>query len=202
MALTSGQIERAIRLKKSEIVITDLSTCYYCSSTGLKAEEKYCPNCRFPQQGTQLEMRRFLSQEREKKQLLEEHQKAIKNARMILFALAGLHVLYGVISSLNGEFDLPTLIGSLIGAGIYFALAIWSKSKPFAAILSGFFVYIVFVVLAAIADPHTIYQGLLWKGIIVSGFIYGFKAVKDAEKLEAELKSSKEAKDLGQADAM
>jgi hypothetical protein len=196
MVKTSGQLERERRLKMSEILITDFTTCHYCKSTGLNEQDKYCPNCRFPQRGTQIEMKRFLFDVKKKNKLLSDKLKDVKKARNILFILAGLNVLAGIILGVLVNFDIAILIGSLIGAGIYFGLGMWSKNKPFAAILSGFFVYVVFNVISAIDDPQTIYQGVIWKVIIISGFIYGYKGVKDAENLEKELKAMKESKDL------
>lgn len=141
-------------------------------------------------------MKRFLFDVKKKNKLLSDKLKDVKKARNILFILAGLNVLAGIILGVLVNFDIAILIGSLIGAGIYFGLGMWSKNKPFAAILSGFFVYVVFNVISAIDDPQTIYQGVIWKVIIISGFIYGYKGVKDAENLEKELKAMKESKDL------
>lgn len=196
MTKTSGQLERERRLIKSRIVIKDLTICYSCKSIGLAEDDKYCPSCGFPQRGTQAEMGKFMGQIVLKKSALDDQKKAIKKARNILYILAGLNLLYGIFLGLIINFDAAILIGSIIGGGIYLSLGIWSKKKPFAAILSGFFIYIVFNVIGAIADPHTIYQGILWKIIIISGFIYGYKGVKDSEKLEKELNSLKESKDL------
>jgi len=202
MEKTSGQLEIERRQKKSEILIENLTTCYYCKSTGLNELDNFCPNCRFPQGGSQIKMKRFLNNVQKKKQLLGGQKKAVKKARNILYILAGLNLLYGLILGVMVNFDIAVLIGSLIGAAIYFGLAVWSKNKPFAAILSGFFVYIVFNAIAAIGDPHTIYQGIIWKVIIISGFIYGYKGVKESEKLEKELKSIKQSKDLAISNAV
>lgn len=202
MTKTSGQLERERRLKQSEIVIKDFTTCYYCKSTGLNEQDKFCLNCRFPQRGSQIEMKKFLNGLRLKNKLLVDKKKSVKKARNILYILAGFNLLFGLILGAIVNFDIEILISSLIGAGIYFGLAVWSKNKPFAAILSGFFIYIVFNVINAIADPHTIYQGIIWKIIIISGFVYGYKGVKDSEKLERELNSIKESKDLSESNAM
>jgi len=202
MAKTSGQLERERRLKQSEIVILDYSTCYYCNSTGLDERIKFCPNCRFPQRGTQIEMKLFFNAVRKKKQLLADKKKSINKARYLLYILAGLNLIVGIVLSVTEDSGIVYLIGGLISAGIYLGLGIWSDKKPFAAILSGLFVYIVFNVINAIDDPHTIYKGLLLKLIIISGFIYGYKGVKDSESLEKELSALKESKDLSESNAV
>lgn len=202
MAKTSGQIERERRLKRSQIVINDLTTCYFCKSVGLKEHDKFCPNCRFPQRGSQIEMKRFLGDVSKKKDLLADQQKAVRRARNILYFLGGFNLLFAFTAFFPDQFDVATSIGGLIGAAIYFGLGVWSKRKPFAAILSGFFIFTVFIVMNAIVDAHTIYQGILWKVLIIGGFIYGYKGVKESEKLEEELVSLKAARDLSDADAV
>lgn len=188
----------AIESKKlyNDVVIDDFSMCYNCKSTGLKEEDLFCPNCRFPQRGSQIEMKRFLIGVKRKKRMLLEQRKAVGKARTILYILAAINLLFGLVFGVFRENDPAILIGSLIGAGIYFALALWSTKKPFAAILSGFIIYIVFITIAAIQDPNTIYQGLLWKILILSGFYYGYKGAKDSENLEMELSDLQNAKDL------
>ena len=202
MEKTSGQIDRERRLKKSEINIKDLTICHYCKSTGLGDDDKFCPNCGFPQRGSQIEMKRFLNRLRRKMELLADYKKSIKKARNILFILAAVNLLYGLIMGVFISVNMAVLISSIIVAAIYFALGMWSRNKPFPAILSGFFVYIVFNVLAAIVDPHTIYQGLIWKVIIISAFVYGYKGVKDSANLQVELESMKESKDLKDTNAV
>ena len=197
MTLTSGQIERELIKQRNQIVIDDYSTCYYCDSKGLKESDLFCPNCAFPQGGTQVEMQKFLLEVLRKKNLFKDKKKAIKKARNILFILAGLNFVFAIIFGLlKTDTNLTIFFSCLIGAIIYFALGMWSQIQPFPAILSGFFVYIVTQVLSAIADPTTIYQGLLWKVIIISGFVYGYKGVKDSQKLEKELDAINVAKDL------
>ncbi|MBN2728150.1 MAG: hypothetical protein JXR53_02915 [Bacteroidales bacterium] len=195
MTLTTGQIENLRRAKAQEIHIADLSICYHCKSTGLKEEDYFCPNCRFPQRGTQQEMKIFMNRMRIKKMKHAEKKSAVKRGRIVLYLLAGFNLLVGIIMWLITD-DISILIGSIIGAGIYFALAEWSKKKPFPAILIGFFVYIVFMLINAIIDPNTLYQGLIIKIVIILGFVYGFKGAKEAENLEKELNELNNAVDL------
>lgn len=197
MALTSGQLEIERRKMMNRIIIDDYSVCFHCKSKGLKEEDVYCPNCRFPQRGTQDEMQAFLRFMKRKRSLLAEKTNSVKKARNVLFILAGLNLVVGVLMSQTDKANAAAyIIGGLIGAAIYFSLGMWSKKNPFAAILSGFIVFIVVIAINAVGDPHTIYQGLLWKIVIISAFVYGYKGVKDSEKLAAELKQLKEAKDL------
>lgn len=202
MAKTSGQLELERLRKRNEITITDFSTCYFCKSTGLKEEDKFCPNCAFPQRGLQSEMQKFVWAFRNKKSLLEDQKRAIRKSRNILFALAGLNIIFAVVFGVLIENDIATLIIQLMVGGIYLGLGFWCMKKPFPAILSGFFVYIVFIVMNGIADPTTLYKGLLWKVIIISAFIYGYKAALQSAKLEKELENMKKAENFNTENAV
>jgi hypothetical protein len=195
MAKTSGQLEKERLREKSQIIITDFTTCHFCKSTGLNHQDHFCPNCAFPQLGTQAEMKNFKLAFSEKQKLLDKKKKAVAKARNILYILAGLNLAFGVILALI-EFNLGVLIINCFAAGVYFSLGLWSRKQPFPAILSGFFVYIVFNVISGIADPSTIYQGVFLKVLIISGFVYGYKGVKESQKLEEEIKLSKSAINL------
>jgi ribosomal protein L37E len=196
MEKTSGQLELERIRQRNQIVIEDMSTCHYCKSTGLKAEDHFCYSCGFPQGGTQEEMKLFIWKIKNKEQLLIDKKKSVRKATNILFILAGLNLIIGIIMGLLVEVNILVLIASIVSAAIYLGLGLWSLKQPFPAILSGFFIYIVFNVLNAIVDPTTIYQGLLWKIIIISSFVYGYKGVMDAKKIEAELQSVKNTKNI------
>lgn len=201
MAKTSGQLERDRIRKRMEIVITDFTTCYFCKTKGLTEQDMFCSNCGFPQRGTQTEMKRFVWSVRNKKKLMEESKAAIKKARLFLFILAGFNLLFGVMYWVAQD-DIVSLIAGLIGAGIYTGLAFWSRKEPFAAILTGLFVYLLTIVLNGLIDPATIIAGLLWKAIIIGGFVYGFRGAKDAKRIEAELASISKAREDQLADDM
>lgn len=181
---------------KRQIVITNPSVCYYCKSTGLTEADKFCPNCGFPQRGGQTAMKKFIWNINNKHKLLDDQKKAINKARNMLFGLAILFTVFSILLGVVTEFSLVVLLTNLVVAGIYLGLGLWSRKNPFPAILTGFFLYITLIVINAVIDPATIFQGLLMKGFIIAGFVYGYKGVKDSAILEKELESIKKAKDL------
>ncbi|MBN8694004.1 MAG: hypothetical protein J0L69_12485 [Bacteroidetes bacterium] len=190
--LTGRQRSEARR----QIVISNPSVCYYCKSTGLTITDAFCPNCGFPQRGTQVQMKKFIWNINNKHVLLDKQKKAISKARNILFGLSILFFVFSLILGLGVEFNLFILISNLIVSGIYLGLGFWSIKNPFPAILTGFFLYITLIVINAVFDPATLLQGALMKGFVIAGFIYGYKAVKESAALEKELESIKKAKDL------
>jgi|GEM_PF-429905 len=190
--LTGRQRSEARR----QIVISNPSVCYYCKSTGLTDADKFCPNCAFPQKGSQTLMKKFIWNINNKHSLLVDHKKAINKARNILFGLAILFTLFSILLGVVIQFKLVLLVTNLVIAGLYLSLGLWSRKNPFPAILTGFFLYITLIVINAVIDPGTIFQGFLMKGFVIAGFVYGYKGVKDSEILEKELESIKKAKDL------
>lgn len=181
---------------RRQITISDPSKCYYCKSSGLTDADKFCPNCGFPQRGTQPDMKRFIWNINNKHQLLEDQKKAVKKARNILFGLAILFAVFSILLGLISGFDIGVLITNLMIAAVYLGLGLWSRKNPFPAILTGFFLYITLLVINAVIDPGTLLQGILMKGFVIAGFIYGYKGVKESAALEKELQSIKKAKDL------
>jgi len=194
-------MDKSEQLPSQEVPI-DLSSCKYCKSTGLNEDDKFCFNCRFPIGNDDREKRRYFYGVKLRTDKITKKKKAIKKARNILFILAGINFLYGIIMGMLVHTDGLVLIVSLIGTGIYFSLGMWSRAKPFPAFLTGFYIFIVFTAMAVIEDPHTIYRGLLWKGIIIYAFVAGYKAVKDSVVLENELDKLKVPTNLIEDDGM
>jgi hypothetical protein len=200
---TSGEIERERLRKKREIVIQDLSKCYHCKSTGLTETDKFCPHCGFPQRGSKQEMWQFIRGMKQKDNLLRGHRKAVNKARNTLYFLSVATMVAGLVFGLIAkEKQGAIIITYLVIALVYLVLALWCKTNPFPAILSGFFLYIVLIVIGAIDNPRTLYNGLLIKIFIISAFIYGYKGVKEAEKLEKELETLKTSVDLNHTNAL
>ncbi len=186
---------------KRQIIITDPSVCYYCKSKGLKDTDKYCPNCGFPQRGTQAEMKMFIRDMNLKERLLFDKKNAIRKAQTILYVLAILNpaLSFFLYLAVDGASFIIFVSGIIMGL-IYFILVLWSKKNPFTAILCGFFFYITMIAINAIIIPSSLFSGIIIKIIIIGGFIYGFKGAKDAEKLEKELKEIKDSKNFSQSD--
>lgn len=194
---TSGELERDRIRKQREIVITDFTTCYYCKSTGLAEGDKFCPHCGFPQRGVQQEMLVFLYNVKRKKELLEQHKKKVQRARTVLFVVGGLQFVAGIVIAvlIPSAAAAILIIQAIIGA-LFLGLGFWCKTNPFAASLTGFFVYIVLLVINGVMDPSTIGQGMFLKIAIISALVYGYRSVKEAEKLETELADLKTSVNL------
>ncbi len=176
--------------------IDDYSKCYSCKSTGLvEGRDDFCPNCRFPQAGDDRDIDRFLLRLKRREDEIEAERKKVKRGEYILYGLGVLNLLVGLVV-FSQDNDVFALASHIIVAGAFIALGIWSRRKPFEAFIAGLSVYAVLLVLSAIVDVSTLFQGMLWKVLIICGLFYGFKAAKEVKELEKQLAHAKQPKDF------
>jgi len=119
-----------------------------------------------------------------KKQEMESYEGGIKKARTALFVTAALVFIGEMIAaSASGIGFTPLLIGIVvIETGIFVALGFWTKTKPFAAIITGLILFILMWVAAiAINGGEAAYKGVIIKIVII---VYLAKALKDAKAWE------------------
>lgn len=161
--------------------------CEICKKP-IELNSTFCTHCGFPQHGDEKQKKEYRLNLARKKVLLIDQEDAIKKAKNILFILAGIS---GVLGSVIGFVmnDLVVVFSSVITGGIYLGLGFWSRKNPFTAILTGFLFYITVIAISAIIDPMTLVSGIIWKVIIISAFIYGFKHSMNYKKNKAELDS-------------
>ncbi|MFI5149268.1 MAG: hypothetical protein ACHQRM_06005 [Bacteroidia bacterium] len=164
---TSGQREVERMRQKNKIVISDFSVCYYCKTTGLNEAEQFCPNCGFPQRGTDFEQKKFIRAQKFAKQRLEDMQMAVVKARNTLFLIGGLTIIPYLITSMQLGDGSIMVIGTML-ALCYLGLALWSRKQPFSAILTGMILYVSMWVLYCIADPSNIYRGIFYRIMAIS----------------------------------
>jgi hypothetical protein len=124
-----------------------------------------------------------------KKLEMEGHETGIKKARNALFITAGLVLLGEVISmSMTGVEITPLVIGIIaVEVGVFVGLAFWTKTKPYAAILTGLIRFILLWVAAAVVNDdggQSIYKGIIVKAIIIYTLVSALKPAKEWENLK------------------
>ena len=80
---------------------------------------------------------------------------------------------------LRSEIDAEVLFVFVANYGlavIMFGLVFWAARSPLPATVTGLCLYLAVHVLNAIFDPTTLFQGLIWKVVIISVFVGGIKA--------------------------
>lgn len=115
---------------------------------------------------------------------MKGYDKHIRNARIILFVIAAFQ-LVGIFLSLklSGPVMWISIGGYTVIALVFSALALWTKQKPFTALLIGLILYIALLVGDAIVDPSDIIKGILLKILVIILLILGLKNGKQAQDL-------------------
>jgi hypothetical protein len=162
-----------------ELVSQELA-CTQCQAL-IKEEQKFCPGCGFPQRGTAGDKAKYHAEQSMARGKSREAPKLIKQARNTLFFVAGLTFLYGIIIFFAQD-DTATLIAAAIMTGIYLLLGFWSQQKPLIALVLGLFLYLTNIVLSAIIEPETIYQGIIVKIIVIAFLAKGINSALHLRK--------------------
>jgi hypothetical protein len=120
------------------------------------------------------------------------YERTVRKARNALFWAGGLIFVGEMISMVmtNEGFDPIIFTIGLFEGGIFVALALWTKKKPYTAIVTGFIVFVSFIILSmalsAMVDGaggavKALVSGYLVKLIIIMNLI---RPLKDAKALE------------------
>ena len=116
---------------------------------------------------------------------MQGYDKHIRNARIVLFVLAGLSLL-GLISvfPLDGEpIRTFTAVFIVVVAAAFVVLGFWSRKKPYTALWVALIVVITLLVLAGIGDPTTIFQGWFIKIPVILLLILGLRNAREGQRL-------------------
>lgn len=123
---------------------------------------------------------------------IEFNQSIVKKARNTLFLAAVLIFLGEMVSMFKngGGFNTITFIFALIEGGIFVALALWTKRKPYSAVLGGVIAFVSVMLLAMLANGYADGIGAALLSLI-SGFIFKIfilialiNALKNARELQ------------------
>lgn len=125
---------------------------------------------------------------------MEGNQLAVKKARNALYIAAGLIFLSEMIGMARlGGFDSFVFIFALVEAGIFVALALWAKKKPYTAVVTGLIVFVAIIAFSVFINGKVygaegvfkaLVGGIIFKVIILVGLI---RPLKDAKELQAYL---------------
>lgn len=163
--------------------------CPTCSSRYETAPTQ-CGKCGYPFAGTQQEKSVFIGQQILKKGKVSDTSKRVQRARIILWVIGGLNLLGAFL--LNAD-PIDTVAG-LIVAGVFIGFGFLTYKKPFISMLIPLIILLLNYALAAVDNPITLVQGLLWKFIFIGSLIYGMISVQEADRLKKESKYLNEQK--------
>jgi hypothetical protein len=116
---------------------------------------------------------------------MEGYDKHIRNARIMLFILAGLFLLSLVSLTPFDDNPLKLVMAGIIVlfAAAYIALAFWTKKKPYTAILTALILFISLEVLSFLLQPASIFQGWILKIIVILLLLLGLRNAKESQRM-------------------
>ena len=124
---------------------------------------------------------------------LEGYELRVKKARNALFWAAGLILLGQVfvyVSSHVEEIDPISVSVALAIVGTFIGLAIWTKKKPYSAIITGLIVFILYILLVVVTNgivygAEGVFKSLIgWFLIKIFIFVALIRPLKDAKELQ------------------
>jgi len=121
-----------------------------------------------------------------RKMEMQEHENGIKKARNALWIAAVLTLVGELISigSIGFEYVTPLVILVLaVEVGLFVALALWTKTKPYTAIIVGIILMIAYWGLAIWSvGSEAAYKGVIMRVVIIAVLISALKPAKAWEE--------------------
>ena len=165
-----------------------LSHCAACN-TEILTGDAFCTNCGYPVRGTKKEQDYFMLKRDWAEIDIASFNKKLKTAANSLYYLAAAFVIYGIVFYFLKQDDpnaIAMLLTNLILAFVFLALGGYALKKPLACIVSGLCLYVIVIILNAIADPATIARGAIVKILIIGYLVKGIKSAIEIEKIKKE----------------
>lgn len=150
----------------------------------MSADDVFCPDCGFPQRGTEAEQRRFVVEKRKERATLEDHRDMVRKARNYLLITA----LLNMVSFISNE-PVVLIVGAII-SGIFVGLSFWAARQAYPALLTALLTYISIQLFFALFDAMYLLSGLLWKIVIVGTLIFALRSARELQKKAADGKPS------------
>jgi hypothetical protein len=117
-----------------------------------------------------------------------QYDKTIRQARTALFVVAAIQMIMAIYQAIVTEERMESTISFVITAGVsivFFLLGMYSKKKPYTAIVSGLVLYGSLLLLDIIMEPASIFKGIIMKGLII---YYLARSVNDAKEAQEGMK--------------
>jgi len=116
---------------------------------------------------------------------LEGYDKHIRNARNMLFVIAALQLLPLLfLGPLTVQAKLLVATVSILVSTMFFILALWTKQRPYAALLAASIVYVALVAINGFLNPSSLLQGAVVKVIIMVLLILGIRNAREAQRMK------------------
>lgn len=119
------------------------------------------------------------------------YDKHIRQARNAIFIAAGVLLLNVIIltATVPSSYEYLWLDLVIWGAFIlgFVVLGIWTKKKPYYAIVGALILYAAFIILNALIDVTTISKGIILKIIIIVLLVKGINDAREAQRMQDQI---------------
>lgn len=119
---------------------------------------------------------------------MEGYDKHIRQARNTLFMAAAILFINALILFSKYTFDLEMLwldyLLWTVYIGGFVALGLWTKKKPYYAIIGGLILFGVFILVNALIEPASIISGLIFKIAVIVFLVKGLADAKAAQEMK------------------
>ncbi|HMI80112.1 MAG TPA: hypothetical protein VK484_15035 [Ferruginibacter sp.] len=122
---------------------------------------------------------------------IKGYDKHIRQARNAIFIAAGILVLNLILLAVTVPDAYEYLWIDILIWGAFIAgfilLGLWTKKKPYSAIVGALILYIVFIIFNAVLDVTTIYKGIILKIVIIILLAKGLNDARQAQRMQEQL---------------
>jgi len=145
-------------------------------------------NNNLPEQSQENNTQTIFSGEEFSMQGYDKHIRQARNAIWIAAGVLLLNLLYLAATIPDGYEYLwiDMLIWGAFVAG-FVVLGIWSKKKPYTAIVCALILYSVFIIFNAVLDLTTLYKGIILKVVIIVLLAKGISDAREAQRMQEQL---------------
>ena len=123
---------------------------------------------------------------------MEGNERSVRRARNSLFWAGGLIFFWEMVSMFRTTgFDAIVFTIALIEGGIFVGLGLWTKKKPYTAIVTGLIVFIAFIILSIVINGmlegaegvlKALFSGIIVRVIILVNLILPLKDAKELQE--------------------
>jgi len=168
--------------------------CPNCKSN-YEIEPPTCSTCGFPFNGTDNEKSLFIAQQILKRGKISDASDQIKKARIILWFIGGFLILVSFLNLIKNPMREIYIFGVLFFLGLLFiGFGFLTYKKPIISILIPLIMLLLFYTMEEIAEPNTLFQGILVKFFFLFGLLYSLVSVIKAQQIRKESDYLKEQK--------
>lgn len=163
------------------------SQCPSCKAA-YEVQPVVCAQCYFPFEGSEDEKAKFIARQIMNKGHISDTKERIKRARILLFIIAGTNIVFPFFMYAKAPLG-PILIALSVVVGLVFLFfAFRAQKKPFSSIGIPFILLLASYILGFVIDPASLFRGLLWKGVIISGLGYALWSINKSKQIYKESK--------------